>query len=89
MSEYKIENLISAPDNIERIRDQIAAILKVECAGQYEIAAREGIPDARDYKIGVWQERIRPWQLTETAENKNPFPLVNITLIDFKSDEMP
>jgi hypothetical protein len=89
MSEYKIKNLISAPDNIERIRDQIAAILKVECAGQYEIAISEGIPDARDYKIGVWKERIRPWQLTEATENQNPFPLVNITLIDFKGDETP
>jgi len=80
----KINFLLEKPDHIELIRDQICAIVKIECKGQEKLA--EGKPDAADYRIGVWKEKTRPWQLTEDSEKKNPFPLVNIQLMSFQAD---
>ena len=87
--ENKIVTLIETPDNIERIRDQVSAILKVELAGQYTLAQELSRPDAAEYRIGVWQEKTRPWQLTEDAEKKNPFPLVNVSLMGFSEENPP
>ena len=80
----KIDKLLDTPDNIEMIRDQLCAILKTECVNQQKLASEK--PDAKDYRIGIWKEKSRPWQLTADAENKNPFPLVNVQLMGFKSD---
>jgi hypothetical protein len=87
--ENKIVTLIETPDNIERIRDQVSAILKIELAGQYALAQELNRPDAAEYRIGVWQEKTRPWQLTEDAEKKNPFPLVNVSLMGFNEENPP
>ena len=83
----KITTLLNKPDNIELIRDQLCAILKVECTAQHELAINE--PDAKDYKIGVWKEKSRPWQLTADSEKEYPFPLVNIQLMGFNIDTPP
>jgi hypothetical protein len=80
----KINILLENADNIELIRDQLCAILKVECTGQQELA--KGTPDAADYRIGVWKGKSRPWSLTEDSEKKKPFPLVNVQLMGFKAD---
>jgi hypothetical protein len=85
----KITTLIRNPDNIEIIRDQISAILKIECAAQYEMAMEQEAADAADYRIGIWKEKTRPWQITEDAEKKNPFPLVNVSLMGFHADTPP
>lgn len=82
----KIKSLIVNPDNIEKIRDRVSAILKIECAAQYEMAQEAQAPDAADYRIGVWQEKTRPWQINYDAEKKNPFPLVNVSLMGFHAD---
>jgi hypothetical protein len=82
----KINVLIENPDNIERIRDQISAILKIETASQYKMAQEAAKQDAADYRIGIWQEKSRPWQINEDAEKKNPFPLVNVSLMGFHAD---
>lgn len=83
----KINVLLDKPDNIELIRDAICAILKIECTAQGELAKEKS--DAADFRIGVWKEKSRPWELNEDAEKKNPFPLVNVQLIEFKSDTPP
>ena len=82
--ESKIKTLLETPDNIELIRDSICGILKVECLAQYEKA--KGRPDEADYRIGVWRDKSRPWQLNEDSEKKYPFPLVNVMLIGFDPD---
>jgi hypothetical protein len=85
----KITVLIKNPDSIEIIRDQVSAILKIECAAQYKMATDQGAADAADYRIGIWKEKTRPWQITEDAEKKNPFPLVNVSLMGFHADTPP
>jgi hypothetical protein len=82
----KITELLNKPDNIEAIRDTVAAILKIECAAQYEIAKELTIEKPNEFRIGVWKENSRPWQLTEDAEHQNPFPLVNISILGFHED---
>jgi hypothetical protein len=86
MANNKIKDLIKNPDNIERIRDQVSAILKVECSAQYAIAQDNKEADAEDYRIGIWKEKTRPWQINEDAEKKNPFPLANVSLMGFHAD---
>jgi hypothetical protein len=86
MANNKIKSLITSLDNIEKIRDHISAILKIECTEQYKMAQETGLDNAGDYRIGIWQEKTRPWQINEDAEKKNPFPLVNVSLMGFHAD---
>ena len=72
--------LLDSPDNIEIIRDQIAALLAVDLQNQYRLATEAEKPDAQDYKVAVYLEHSDPFQLIDTnTPNANPFPLVNIT----------
>jgi hypothetical protein len=79
-----INYLLSTRDNVEKIRDQIAYILKLECMNQYTLAVETGDMDARDFDVGIYLESERPWQLTEYTDTENPFPLVNICLAGIK-----
>ena len=73
-------SLLDTPDNIEIIRDQIAALLAVDLQNQYQLATEAEKPDAQDYKVSVYLEHSDPFQLVDTnTPNANPFPLVNIT----------
>jgi hypothetical protein len=64
-----IEALLSAPDNAELVRDQIAAILAVEIAGQ-EALGLSPVPR-------VFKERSNPWgQLLETPADERP--IINV-----------
>lgn len=64
-----IETLLATRDNVEVVRDQIAAILKVELAHQAELG---GPPSPR-----VFLERATPWgALVEQPENE--LPIVNV-----------
>ena len=56
MIECECKELLSEPDNIEYIRDQIGAILSVELANQFALAQKKADPNARDYNIGVYIE---------------------------------
>lgn len=78
------KELLREPDNIEYIRDQIGAILAVECENQYRLATEEEDPNARDYKIGVYIENDDPLQFVDAG--KNPFPLVNVSLASCEKD---
>ena len=72
--------LLDSPDNIEIIRDRIAALLAVDLQNQYQLATEAEKPDAQDYKVSVYLEHSDPFQLVDTnTPNANPFPLVNIT----------
>jgi hypothetical protein len=84
-----ITTLLTELDNIEKIMDRIALILKLEFLNQYQKATEQNLEDAGDFNIGVYLERERPWQLTENSEGKNPFPLINIKLAGYRKEKEP
>jgi hypothetical protein len=84
-----INYLLSELDNIEIIRNQTAAILKIETENQYSLALESGAPDKRDYKIPVYVEKARPWDITGETADQAPFPLINILLTDIKQEAHP
>lgn len=73
--------LQSEPDNIEVIRDQIAALLAVDFRRQAELAAESGATDSGDYNVAVYVESDDPLQyVDEDTPGANPFPCVNVIL---------
>jgi hypothetical protein len=76
MSDPKIYELIDTPDNVERVRDQIAAILSLELQNQTVIAEEEGNPYSADYDIKIYVENARPYDTT----GDEIISLVNIVL---------
>jgi len=88
--ESKIKTLLNTPDNAEKIRDQIAAILKIELSNQNMLAEyNPDIENKKDFDIKVYIENSRPWALLGDKPEKNPFPLVNVSLQDIKKDSGP
>jgi hypothetical protein len=84
-----ITTLLNEPDNLEKIRDRIAVILKLEFLNQCQKAIEQDVENVNDFNIGVYLERERPWQLTENSEGKNPFPLVNVKLAGYRKENEP
>lgn len=72
-----IATLIDKQDTAEIVRDQIAALLALETAGQVALATSEGKPDPDLWKFRVYQERSNPWENlpSKTADDS---PLVNV-----------
>jgi len=88
--ESRIKTLLTTPDNAEIIRDQIAAILKMELTNQKILAENNPeIINKKDFDIKVYIENSRPWALLGDKPEKNPFPLVNVCLQDIKKDSGP
>ena len=86
----QIKTLLSTPDNSEKIRDQIAAILMKELSSQKTIAENETeILNKKDFDIKVFIENARPWALLGNTSEKNPFPLVNVCLQEINKDSGP
>lgn len=79
MAESVINELLSKPDNVEIIREQIAAILLLETRRQYKLATESGDASKEDYNIKIFLEQEMPFAL-QTNADANKFPLVNITL---------
>ena len=74
-------DLQSKPDNIEVIRDQIAALLFLDLQNQHEIATAAEDPNTADYDVAVYVENDDPMQYVDDEEvDSNPFPCVNISL---------
>lgn len=74
-------DLQSEPDNIEVIRDQIAALLFLDLQRQHEIATEAEDPNAADYDVAVYVENDDPMQyVDDEAEDSNPFPCVNVSV---------
>jgi len=71
-----IDTLIDKQDNFEIIRDEIAAILKVESTNQMTLATDAG-KDADEWKLRVFTERSNPWEqwINEQSERS---PIVNV-----------
>ncbi len=83
----KITTLIEAVDNVEAIRDQLAAILLAESAAQQALAIADD-RDPADWKLRVFLERIIPWELFRAPEGQrlDTTPIVNIRWDESKSD---
>jgi hypothetical protein len=74
----EIYELISDPDNVEKLRSHIAFIIKGETQNQYAIAQEQGVPDAYDYNFRVFIENARPY---DTGDGEPAMePIVNIML---------
>lgn len=83
MSEFEAaeDGLISTPDNIEVIRDQIAGLLAVELENQARLAEEAGDPNAADYKVAVFVENDDPLQyVDDQTPGANPFPCANVSV---------
>jgi len=77
----QLTTLFKTQDNAEKIRDQIAAILKLEFENQKALANNDPhIENKNDFDISVYLENTRPWELTGNSAGKSPFPLVNVCL---------
>jgi len=88
--ESRIKTLLNTPDNAEKIRDQIAAILKLELLNQKALTENDPqIENKKDFDIKVYIENSRPWALLSDKPEKNPFPLVNVSLQDIKKESGP
>lgn len=78
----RLDQLIDKVDNVELVRDQIAAILVVECANQKQLAIAAS-KDPADWDFRVFVERADPWaewmDLPQTAENPTRVaPIVSV-----------
>jgi len=71
----QITELIEAADNVELVRDQIAALLSLELQNQHELAKNAGTKDADDYDIEIYVENSRPY---DTTDDDDIISLVNI-----------
>lgn len=79
--EPAVSELVSAPDNIEVIRDQIGALLALDLANQYALAKEAHDPSAADYDVQVFVENDSPLQyVDEDTPDANPFPCVNVSI---------
>ncbi|MBQ6782301.1 MAG: hypothetical protein IJP62_13910 [Treponema sp.] len=80
--------LQSEPDNIEIIRDQIAALLAIDLNKQHEIAMNTLDPNDGDYDVAVYVENDDPLQYVDDATpGANPFPCVNVSLDSCDDDK--
>jgi hypothetical protein len=58
-----VNELVTVPDNVEVIRDQIAAILSLEIQNQSALARKAALPDYKgDFDIPVYVENGRPYE---------------------------
>ena len=71
-----ITSLIEKKDTFQIVRDQIAAILKLNVTNQMSLAAASG-KDETLWDLRVFSERNNPWEEFQDAEGPKP-PIVNV-----------
>ena len=82
-----ITQLIDKQDSFEIVRDQIAAILKLEVTNQVQLATVAG-KDASLWDVDVFSERSNPWEQYQNAEVDEPnTPIVNVWFDSANSDD--
>lgn len=71
--------LIDKTDNVELVRDQIAAILAAEVINQMALALAAA-KDPTLWDLGIYTERSNPWEqvLNANDSNINTVPIVNV-----------
>jgi len=82
-----LATLIDKQDNVEVIRDQIAAILVAEVANQMALATLAA-KDPDDWKLRIFTERSNPWEqfLDPNKAGFDDSPLVNIWVDNMNYD---
>lgn len=75
----KITTLIDKYDNMEIIRDEIAAIIAVEIANQKVLAVADN-QDPALYDFSIYTEKTTAWEMIENSDGKieTQVPLVNV-----------
>ena len=73
----QIAELLDEPDNIEKLRDHIAALTKLETKNQYTLALEKEKKDAEDFNFKVFIENARPY---DTGGEPTVTPLINVML---------
>jgi len=71
-----IQGLIDKQDNFEIIRDQVAAILKLESTSQQALAIAAG-KDQALWKLRVYRERANPWESVRDQQD-DLSPIINV-----------
>ncbi len=75
----QIQSLIDKVDSFELIRDEIAAILKVEQASQ-QVLATAASRDPRLWALRVFLERSNPWaEFVDDPAQVDATPLINVS----------
>lgn len=69
-----IDTLIDKQDSAEIVRDQIAALLKLESVSQMALAVAEN-KDPEPWRLRVYQERSNPWEVLNEDDRA---PIVNV-----------
>jgi len=82
-----LATLIDKQDNVEILRDQIAAILVAEVANQMALATGAA-KDPADWKLRIFTERSNPWEqfIDPNEVGFDPSPLVNIWVDNMNYD---
>lgn len=75
--EFMITTLIDKQDNVEVIRDQVAAILALEAASQVALATAAAKPDPSLWALRVYQERATPWE-NFPPHGSDKTPVINV-----------
>jgi hypothetical protein len=73
----QITELVSEPDNIEKLRDHVAVLLKGETQNQYKLAKETFAKSAEDYNFKVFIENTRPYDVEDEPPET---PLINVML---------
>ena len=71
-----ITTLIDKQDTFEIVRDQIAAILKLEVANQMALAVAAG-KDPADWNLRIFTERSNPWEQWLNSQSDRR-PIINV-----------
>ena len=80
-----IDKLIDKQDNFEIIRDQIAAILKLNITNQQALASSAG-KNPELWDLRVFLERNNPWEEFQDADGPRP-PIVNVWFDSSDNDD--
>jgi hypothetical protein len=75
----KIDLLIDKQDSNEIVRDQIAALLRIEIDNQKSLAIAAG-KDVELFDFDVYTEKLKPWEVLTTGEGDDlsETPLINV-----------
>lgn len=79
----QIQTLIETPDNRELVRDQIAAILKVEADSQRALAQAAG-KDPELWRLRVYSEKAEPWAAFSDSKKS---PIINVWVENSTADK--
>jgi hypothetical protein len=76
----QIKEFLSEPDNIEKLRDHIAVLVKGETENQHQLALGANAKNAEDFNFRVFVENARPYETENENDTPPVTPFINIML---------